>query len=46
MTGKPRRVRCVDAVGRQPEGRVAAFKPAGAQKLKELERVKGIEPSS
>jgi hypothetical protein len=28
------------------EGRVSAFKPAGAQRLKELERVKGIEPSS
>jgi hypothetical protein len=28
------------------EGRVAIFKPAGAYRLKELERVKGIEPSS
>jgi hypothetical protein len=28
------------------EGRVSAFKPAGALRLKEMERVKGIEPSS
>jgi hypothetical protein len=28
------------------EGRVAIFKPVGAKRLKELERVKGIEPSS
>jgi hypothetical protein len=28
------------------EGRLAIFKPAGAYRLKELERVKGIEPSS
>jgi hypothetical protein len=28
------------------EGRVSAFKPAGVQRLKEMERVKGIEPSS
>jgi hypothetical protein len=28
------------------EGRVAIFKPAGAYRLKEVERVKGIEPSS
>jgi hypothetical protein len=28
------------------KGPVATFKPAGAQRLKELERVKGIEPSS
>jgi hypothetical protein len=28
------------------EGRGATFKPAGARRLKELERVKGIEPSS
>jgi hypothetical protein len=28
------------------EGRVAIFKPAGTYRLKELERVKGIEPSS
>jgi hypothetical protein len=28
------------------EGRVAMFKPAGAYRLKEMERVKGIEPSS
>jgi hypothetical protein len=28
------------------EGRVAIFRPAGAYRLKELERVKGIEPSS
>ncbi|HXD14678.1 MAG TPA: hypothetical protein VNU65_10910 [Xanthobacteraceae bacterium] len=28
------------------EGRAAIFKPAGANRLKEVERVKGIEPSS
>jgi hypothetical protein len=28
------------------EGRVAIFKPPGAYRLKKLERVKGIEPSS
>jgi hypothetical protein len=28
------------------EGRVAIFKPAGAKRMKELERAKGIEPSS
>jgi hypothetical protein len=28
------------------EGRVAIFKPAGTYRLKEVERVKGIEPSS
>jgi hypothetical protein len=28
------------------EGRVAIFKPTGAYRLKEVERVKGIEPSS
>jgi hypothetical protein len=28
------------------EGQVAIFKPGGAQRLEEMERVKGIEPSS
>jgi hypothetical protein len=34
------------SVLKRKQGRVWAFKPAGAQRLKEMERVKGIEPSS